>query len=68
MTKTTPTTFFGLFNDGWQSKDDDGHTGYGGTPEAAQEALEEAQDKDVDTASQNLLWWNHGKPVERDDD
>jgi len=50
-TETEPTTFFGLFNDGFQSTDDNGHTGYGATPEAANEALQHAQEVDAATSA-----------------
>ncbi len=39
-TETEPTTFFGLFNDGYKSSDDNGHTGYGSTPEESNDALD----------------------------
>lgn len=65
-TKTTPTTFFGLFEDGYKSTDGEGHAGYGNTKEASNEALQEARDKDVTSAEKNLLWWNYGDSVERD--
>jgi hypothetical protein len=45
-TETTPTTFFGLFNDGYKSTDDKGHSGTGSTPEASQAALEHSQEVD----------------------
>jgi hypothetical protein len=42
---------FGVFNDGYKSTDDDGHAGYGATPEAANEALQHAQEVDAAKSS-----------------
>ena len=55
-TTTTTTSFFGLFNDGFQSYDDDGHTGYGSTKEESQAALEHAQEVDAKASSNTLLF------------
>jgi hypothetical protein len=63
MSKTTTehTTFFGLFNDGFKASDDNGHTGFGESAEAANEALQHAQEEDVEfsayTALRGWLEW-----------
>jgi hypothetical protein len=46
-TVTEPTTLFGVFDDGYRATDDYGHAGYGETPEAANEALQHAQEVDA---------------------
>ena len=50
MSKTTmkETTFFGLFNDGYEASDGNGHRGEGYTPQEAQGRLEEAQELGVE--------------------
>jgi len=55
-TETEPTTFFGLFNDGYQSTDNLGHTGYGSTPEESNDALQHAQEVDAANAAHTLVF------------
>ena len=47
-TSMKETTFFGLFKDGYEASDDQGHRGEGCTPQAANERLEQAQALDVE--------------------
>ena len=47
-TTTTPTTFFGLFNDGYKADDGNGHAGYGSSERDANDALQRAQEKDLE--------------------
>lgn len=42
------TTFFGLFKDGYEASDGQGHRGEGNTPEEAQSRLEQAQELGVE--------------------
>lgn len=42
------TTFFGLFKDGYEASDGQGHRGEGNTPQEAQERLEQAQELGVE--------------------
>src|SRR5437588_158725 len=44
-----PVTLLGLSNGSWKAKDEDGHHGYGWSPEDAQHALEIAQERNLDT-------------------
>ena len=63
-TETEPTTFFGLFNDGYQATDDNGHTGYGATPEAANQALQHAQEVNAAKSEYATLTGWHDAPKE----
>ena len=62
-TKTTPTTFFGTFQDGYKSEDDQGHAGYGSTKEESNNALQHAQHEDVAKSEHTLIGW-HDTPKE----
>lgn len=46
-TMTEPTTIFGYAIDDYKADDGNGHVGLGSTPEAAETALEHAQENDV---------------------
>ena len=48
MSKTTtePTTLFGIPDGDYKADDGNGHAGFGGTKEAANEALQHAQETD----------------------
>ena len=48
MTKTEKSYDFGVIPSGYKSTDDNGHTGYGHSPEKSQESLEQAQRDNVD--------------------
>jgi hypothetical protein len=54
-TRTTPTTFLGLFNDGYKADDGNGHVGYGNTPEEANQYLQRAQEKDLESSSHTFI-------------
>lgn len=54
--KTEPTTFFGLFNDGFKSSDDQGHSGTGETAEDSNAALEHAQEVDAEHSAHTVVF------------
>lgn len=47
-TNMRETSFFGLFKDGYEASDGNGHRGEGNTPQEAQERLEQAQELGVE--------------------
>ena len=46
-TTTTPTTFFGIPDGDYKAEDDQGHSGFGSSKEAANDALQHAQEVDA---------------------
>jgi hypothetical protein len=67
-TKTEPTTFFGLFNDGYKSSDDEGHSGTADTPEDSQAALEHSQQVDSEHSAHTVVfgWLDDAKEGEEE--
>ena len=63
-TTTEPTTFFGLFNDGFKSSDDNEHSGYGSTKEASNDALIHAQEVNAEKSEYSVLGGWHDTPKE----
>jgi len=57
-TMTEPTTVFGHPIDDYKADDGGGHLGIGSTAEAAQAALEHAQETDSSKSYHDIFGWN----------
>ncbi len=66
MSKTTtePTTFFGIPDGDYKADDGNGHAGFGSTKEAANEALQHAQEVDAAKSAHTVIFGWEDTPRE----